>query len=369
MPLAAQTIDDFKLKEVPTPQGADEQKLVPVVEGDSRGHFVIGFYKEGKLMGWFNAATGEAVENVAEPQLLTGEQIEAMSDEELAAYAPEAGEGLVKAEIFYDHMIYRDSQGIMRQVYNFETGEMFDGISVYEAYGMEFKVYLRNDASLAEAGIKPYYVINGQEGRLAKAMVEILAVNWAVEMGKLDRGYTQPSSLAQKFTILDRVTQEFLQALADGTAWGGRAGEKIALKGTQIGEENIFKGMVIVIGENENRPLDTTNYGLEVPWINVSIDENSRLIIKIDPSIERWKHPLVRTIGGELGGALRGLVNKEVGVPEGYASDVSGNIIIKLCGKTTRDFELSENYGSIQVPFEYPKAPLDYVEQCAVGNQ
>jgi hypothetical protein len=322
---------------------------------------------KGKAWQELDLASGEW--RMVMPAVLTSKQVEAMSDEELTAYAPEAEEGLVKAEIFYDHMVYRDSEGIMRQVYNFETGEMFDGMSVYKALGMEFKVYLRNDPSLAEAGINPYYVINGQENRVARAMVEILAVNWAVEMGKLDRTYTQPASLAQKFQILDRVTNEFLQALADGTAWEGRAGEKIALKGAQVNEENIFNGIVIEIGENKNRPLNPTGYGLEVAWINVNIDENGRLFIKIDPSKKRWNHPFIRTIGGEVGGALRGLVNREVRVLWGAPGDIAGNIVLKLCGKTTVDFDAPENNENKSVPFQYHQTPLDYVEQCAVGNQ
>jgi hypothetical protein len=61
MPLGAETIDDFQLSEVITPEWADNQRLIPVSKGQSRGHFVIGFYRQDKLVGWFNAVTSEAV--------------------------------------------------------------------------------------------------------------------------------------------------------------------------------------------------------------------------------------------------------------------------------------------------------------------
>jgi len=55
-------IDDFSLAKLKMPDWADNQALIPVTSGPSKGHHVIVFTKDSQMVGWFDAAHKRTVQ-------------------------------------------------------------------------------------------------------------------------------------------------------------------------------------------------------------------------------------------------------------------------------------------------------------------
>lgn len=317
-----------------------------------------------------------------EPQGLSLEALAAMSDEAKLAAAPTIDEAreripagvawtIESQEIVGERaIVYYDAGDRQRAAYDLLTGQMYDGMSIYQYdKAMDpITAFLLNDSeSLKE--IPEKYFLKGQEHLLGEAIFAVLAINWAYpalvnkEMLEHNSKYGLSGVEAQWDFYNEKIKPAFIAALKDGSALK----KGIMVEGKAI--KDVLPTFVLVRGRDDKQQMYVGD-NLH-PWLSGEYDkENNIFNILMSPPKGVYSEWILNMLGGEFT-ILKGMVVDGLGGIGGwgYAGDFAKIItMILLGGKKVPAGKLNNaEYGTSnsedRMPNVYPNLPKEYYEQ------
>jgi hypothetical protein len=224
---------------------------------DDKGFGVEGYELDSDLGTWDEEVAGYTLEQLAE-----------MSPSEIISLAPEVpeierpewavGEKVsFSREVVNEHIVTLLADGRQYGAYDLLTGEMYDGVSVYQADpGIKPTITLfKNDSeSLGELPDKYFNV--GEDHRLSEAIFALSAINAAYyrledssgqrllfEKMLNDNATYHMSTVKAQWDYYNRtIKPAFIKALKDGSIWEGEERNWLT-----IGDQQIVNQMPVFV--------------------------------------------------------------------------------------------------------------------------
>lgn len=234
-------------------------------------------------------------------------------------------------------------------------------------YGRTLTLYhiVLNDRSLTETGIKPYYLVEGQESKSAKAYLDVIALNWAVDEGILKNAFSERATNRQKVAKAGDLVNQFLAFWGQGEEIDVHIGEGIRRGSTQLSDTLV----VITLFKNDKEQDMKLSDATFVPWIYASSNIVGTIFVEIEVNKRTSS-----IFGGFFGGSIRGLVDMLV-----FQSpqDMSVVVVLRMCGQDTISTKIIDGLSEISRDLNpaFQTLPLgtsgtvDNLGACVIANR